>query len=179
MKRIKVNSNFYLDEFIDPYTYFNEEDNGLSLVDERLFDVAQLLRYHYMAPVYINNWWPFYLENKDKHSIDWIILKIEASIEINKWSGIRTSRCNIGSKLSAHKIQADGKGMAIDPKGNELDFYKIVKELAEIFYSLGVRRLESIKYTPGWLHLDLLERNTIPNSIRVVTPTKFSHNINF
>ncbi|AXP79189.1 hypothetical protein CJ739_89 [Mariniflexile rhizosphaerae] len=182
MERIKVNSNFYLDEFVDPYTYFNNNDNGLSLVDERLFQVAQLLRFHYMSPVYINNWWKLYLKYKDTRSIPHIIQIIERENEkdnVNIWSGIRTSRCNIGSKLSAHKIQADGKGMAIDPKGNELIFFLIVKNNAEVFYHLGVRRLEDISITPGWLHIDLLERNTKPNSIRVVDRTKSTKTLYF
>lgn len=178
-ERIKVNSNFYLDEFVDPYTYFNYDDHGLQFVDERLFDQAQLLRYLYGKPVYINTWWKYYIEKKDKWDINHIIERIEESRTLRKWSGIRTSRCDIGSRLSAHKLIHTGKGMAIDPKGNELKFYSIIKEHAEVFYKLGLRRLESIKHTPGWLHMDLLERNTIKNSIRVVTPTSFSHYIKF
>ena len=163
MERIAVNKNFYLDEFIDPYTYFNEADNGLSLIDQRLFDIAQLLRYHYMKPVYINNWWSYYIEKKEDWSVEYIIKRIESGKSLHKWSGLRTDRTTIGSSLSAHR-----NGQAIDPKGNEIEFFKIVKQNAEVFYSLGVRRLEDITITPGWLHIDTLERNTKPNSIRVV-----------
>lgn len=179
MQRIKVNTNFYLDEFVDPHTYFNTDDNGLSLVDPRLFDVAQLLRYHNMAPVYINNWWKYYIQKKDQWDIDHIIKRIEQSKKLHKWSGIRTSRTKVGSPRSAHRTAIYGRGMAIDPKGNEINFYNIVKDNAEVFYDLGLRRLEAIEITPGWLHMDLLERNTKANSIRVVTRTTFSHYINF
>lgn len=179
MERIKVNRNFYLDEFVDPYTYFNSEDKGLSLVDPRLFDVAQLLRYHYMDPIYINNWWKYFIEKKGQWAIDHIVKRIEQSKKLHKWSGIRTSRCPIGSSRSAHRVEIQGIGMAIDPKGNELKFYNIVKNNAKVFHNLGVRRLENIDITPGWLHIDLLERNTKPNSIRVVNRTSFSHNIHF
>lgn len=174
MERIKVNSNFYLDEFVDPFTYFNEEDHGLSLIDQRLFDIAQLLRYHYMKPVYINNWWSYYLDKKDKWSTDYIIQKIESSRMVYKWSGLRTNRTSVGSSLSAHK-----SGQAIDPKGNEIEFFKIVKANAEVFYNLGVRRLEDIAITPGWLHIDTLERNTTPKSIRVVDLHKATQTIYF
>jgi hypothetical protein len=179
MKRIKVNSNFYLDEFVDPYTYFNEEDHGLSMVDNRLFDIAQLLRYHYNGPISINNWWWFYQLKKEDWTIDAIIKTIEKKTTFNgrkiyKWSGIRTHRCSIGSRLSAHK-----KGKAIDPKGNEIEFFKIVKNNPEPFYNLGLRRLEDIRITPGWLHMDTAERNTKPKSIRVVDLRKATQTIYF
>lgn len=173
MERIKVNSNFYLDEFVDPFTYFNEEDHGLSMIDNRLFDQAQLLRYLYGKPIYINSWWWFYEIKKDDWNIELIIKTIENKSSYNKraihkWSGLRTSRTTIGSKLSAHRFEINGKGLAIDPKGNEIELFKIVKNNAEAFYNIGLKRLEDITITPGWLHMDLLERNTKPNSIRVV-----------
>lgn len=178
MERVQVNTNFYLDEFVDPHTFFTRDDHGLSLVDERLFHIAQLLRYHYMAPVYINNWWKYYLSKKDVWSIEHIIKRIEES-GLHKWSGIRTSRTDVGSVRSAHRVEVQGKGMAIDPKGNEIKFYNIVKKNAEVFYNLGVRRLEDIRITPGWLHLDTLERNTTKNSIRVVDRVKHVRTIYF
>ena len=46
-KRKKVSKNFYLDEFVDPHTYFTKVDNGLSEVDHRLFKLAQELRDDY------------------------------------------------------------------------------------------------------------------------------------
>ena len=179
MERIKVNSNFYLDEFVDPYTYFNEKDNGLSLIDNRLFDKAQLLRYLYGKPISINNWWWFYQLKKDDWTIDTIIENIEKKTSFNgrkiqKWSGLRTSRSSVGGKLSAHR-----KGKAIDPKGNEIEFFKIVKKNAEAFYNLGLRRLEDIRITPGWLHMDTSERNTKAKSIRVVDLTKATQTIYF
>ncbi len=174
MERIKVNSNFYLDEFVDPHTYFNNVDHGLSLMDVRLFDIAQLLRYHYMKPIYINNWWSYYLDHKDTWDIEHIIKRIESNKNINKWSGLRTARCAIGAPQSAHR-----EAKAIDPKGNEIAFFKIVKNNAEVFYSLGVRRLEDVRITPGWLHIDTLERYTKPKSIRVVDKLKATQTIYF
>lgn len=174
MERIKVNTNFYLDEFIDPFTYFNTEYHGLSIIDNRLFDIAQLLRYHYMKPIYINNWWSYYLQKKEVWSLDYIIERIEKKKNIHKWSGIRTQRSNVGSVLSAHR-----KFKAIDPKGNEIKLFKIVKENAKVFYDLGVRRLEDYRITPGWLHIDTSERNTKPKSIRVVDLRRSTQTIYF
>ena len=183
MERIRISKNFYLDEFIDPYTYFNTWDNGLTLVDNRLFDIAQLLRNLYGRPIGINNWWAYYYENKDRLTIDDIIYNIETrnylsvnkrSKKIYKWSGTRTDRTKIGSSRSAHRAFK-----AIDPKGNPKKYFNIVKDNAEAFYKLGLRRLEDISITSGWLHMDTLERNTKPDSIRVVDLTKCTETIYF
>lgn len=174
MKRIQVAPNFYLDEFIDPYTYFNEADHGLSMLDRGLVNAAQLLRYLYMKPITINNWWEYYQSKKEVWSVDHIIKRIEENKNIYKWSGLRTNRCKIGAKHSAHRY-----GLAIDPKGNEIELFKIVKQNAKAFYKLGVRRLEDIRITPGWLHIDLLERNTTLNTIRVVDLERCTQTIRF
>lgn len=171
MSRIKVAKNFYLDEFIDPHTYFNTVDHGLSLMDPRVFEIVQLLRDHYGKPIYINNWWGYYSNYKDKLPLEKIISNIEKS-NLHKWSGWRSSRCKIGASSSAHK-----KGKAADPKGPQKTFFSIVKRNAERFYALGLRRLEDISITIGWLHMDTLERNTRPNSIRVVDRVKCTQTI--
>lgn len=182
MERIKVNTNFYLDEFVDPHTYFNSEDNGLSLIDNRLFDIAQLLRYHYKKPIFINTWWRMYLILKEKMPLDQLISKIEKTDtyyrrKIYKWSGNRSLRSNIGSSKSAHRSDIHKKCLAIDPKGDQTELYNIVKQNAEVFYCLGLRRLEDPSITPGWLHSDTYELNTKPNSIRVVDYEKETQTI--
>jgi len=178
-KRIKVSRNFYLDEFIDPHTYFSNDDHGLSLIDDRLFEIAQHLRVLYGKPISINNWWSYFQEHKNTAPIDELIEKIENNNSLNKWSGTRTNRTTIGAKASAHRILKKRKCQAIDPKGYEKQLFKIVKHHAEAFYKLGLRRLEDISITKGWLHMDTLERNTKPNSIRVVDRSKSTETIIF
>jgi hypothetical protein len=168
MERIKVTENFYLDEFIDPHTYLNSSDHGLSKIDTRLFAIAQRLRDYYGRSIKINSWWWYYLKYRYDIPNYRIIYRIERAKTISKWSGIRTDRCKIGATQSAHRIIHGGRGRAIDPKGDQNKLYQIVKENAEEFYHLGVRRLEDPSITSGWLHIDLLERNTQPDSIRVV-----------
>ena len=178
-KRIKVSRNFYLDEFVDPHTYFNTEDHGLILIDNRLFEIAQLLRVLYGKPISINNWWSFFQEHKNTVPLDELIELIEKNEDLNKWSGTRTNRTNVGSRWSAHRILMKRNCQAIDPKGDEKQLFEIVKTYAEVFYKLGLRRLEDISITKGWLHMDTLERNTKPNSIRVVDRTKCTETITF
>ena len=122
VERIKVSKFFHLDEFVDPHTYFNEDDRGLSKIDERLFEIADLLREKLGRPLRINNWWVFYLRHINK-DLKWIIAAIEKS-DHSKWSGLRTNRCKIGAKFSAHR-----RGMAIDPKGDEEQMFEIVKKI--------------------------------------------------
>lgn len=174
MERIQVSENFYLDEFIDPHTYFNDTDNGRSRLDIRLIPIAQRLRTLYGEPIFINNWWETFKKYEETKTKKQIIAIIENDDNISKWSGIRTNRCPIGAAKSAHKV---GKGM--DPKGDEEKMYKIVEQNAKVFYAMGVRRLEDISITNGWLHIDTLERNTKPNSIRVVDRTKCTKTIYF
>ena len=168
-ERIQITTNFYLDEFVDPRTYFKGVNNGFNTMDENIFIIAQKLRDLYGNPIQINNWWSHYSSNKHKMTIDKLIEEIEylnSKGRINIWSGLRTYKCKIGSRKSAHRF-----GMAIDPKGDEKKFMKIIRGNAEEFYSLGLRRLEDISITPGWLHMDTLERRTKPNSIRIVDLT--------
>lgn len=174
MKRITVSPNFYLDEFLDPYTYLKEKDNGLDQLDFKLFQIAQKVREMYGQPLYINTWWDFYQLKKDTLSIDQIISQIENSNSLRKWSGLRTSRSNVGGKNSAHR-----KGMAIDLKGNGQKLYEVVKDNAKELYCAGLRRIEDKKITTTWLHADTWEKNTKPNSIRVVDLTKCTETIYF
>lgn len=167
INRIQVSKYFHLDEFIDPHTYFNTPDNGLSKIDPKLFAIADLLRELKGTPGVINTWWKYYTGKRNTTAIGQIIFKIERSTNYRKWSGLRTSRCSVGAKNSAHR-----QGKAFDMVGLSGFMYDIVKENAEKFYNLGLRRMEDHRITPTWLHLDTLERNTEPNSIRVVDLTK-------
>lgn len=167
--RISVSKNFFLDEFVDPHTYMTRADHGLSLIDENLFKIVQHLRDLKGSSIGINNWWGFLYANKGNalEFLHWCEAK-----RVYVWSGYRSPLCHIGASQSAHK-----QGRAADPKGDQKLYYNLVKDNAESFYKLGLRRLEDISITPGWLHVDTLERNTQPNSIRVVDLKKCTHTI--
>lgn len=158
MERKKLTENFYLDEFVNPRTYFNSKDNGLSQIDLRIVIIAQAFRSLKGSSMTINNWWSFYLANKDKSNV---IELIENSRSIRKNSGLRHINCKIGAKHSTHKV-----GQAIDPK-DKGELYKILVDNAKLFFALGVRRVEDEKLTPGWLHVDLKTRNE-QNGIRII-----------
>lgn len=171
IQRIPVSPNFNLDEFVDPVTYFTEPDHGLSKIDPALIDLAQLLRDLYGEAVYINRWW-------DHLPTDLIVfdpvafLRLMETKKVPIWSGLRTFLCSIGAPKSAHKL-----GKAIDPKGDQKKFMRIVRDNVVQFYALGLRRLEDISITPGWLHMDTHTANCKPNSIRVIDKTKCTETI--
>ena len=167
MERIKINKYFYLDEFIDPFTYFNEKDHGLSKIDKKLFDIADFIREKYGSALFINNWWFYYITAKNfVKTYDKFIERIEADATVRKWSGIRTERCKIGSPISAHRL-----GKAIDLKGDEKKLDKIVKDNLKALHTLGLRRIEDISITKGWLHADTLAKNVGEKEIRIITKT--------
>lgn len=171
MNRIQLSPNLFLDEVVDPVTYFTESDNGLSKIDSSLIDIFQLLRDLHGSSININGWWK-HLPN-DLHVFDAeAFLRVMESKKVPVWSGLRTSLCSIGAPKSAHKL-----GKAIDPKGDEKVFMKIVRENAQQFYDLGLRRLEDISITNGWLHMDTHTANCKPNSIRVIDKTKCTETI--
>lgn len=174
MERIPVSKNFYLDEFVDPMTYFKDADHGLSKVNPKAFAISQLVRDLAGKSCSINNWWPYYEANKDKLTIDQIIDNITKG-NYSDWCGLRTERCTQGAPASAHRIL---KGKKSNDGGTDLHcsgmngqkLYDLVRENALKFYNLGLRRLEHPNDTPGWLHIDCREHERSADAIKVVTP---------
>ena len=171
ISRIRLDKDFYLDEFVDPVTFFTEVDHGLSKIDVRVVKITQLLRNYHGKSIGVNGWW--------KHlPVDMIVfdpvafLILMESKKVPVWSGLRTELCDIGAPKSAHKL-----GRAIDPKGDEKKLMQIVRDNAKQFYDLGLRRLEDISITNGWLHMDTHNANCKPNSIRVIDKTKCTETI--
>lgn len=164
-ERIRVSDNFYLDEFIDPYNYFVNKYRGLEIIDFDLISIAQNLRELYGKPITINNWFHYYKRNK-KLSLDKIVSNLFDDNEISsmyyKESGTRPFFTDTGSSKSAHKLYK-----SIDPKGNEKELLNVVKDNSKLFYRLGVRRIEDISLTRGWLHLDTKEHQR-KNNFKVV-----------
>ncbi len=165
MERIKVTKNFSLDELVDPVTYFTEPHNGLNLLDMDAVNCLQLLRDLLGEPLTVNNWWNPYIEWLEDNSGGTVQdfsdqYKHRGNYQ---FSGFRPKWCKIGASRSAHRI-----GRAFDPKGDEHELFKLVEENAKAFYNIGLKRIEDPSITNGWLHIDTMDRNCKPNSIRVV-----------
>lgn len=164
-ERIQLNEYLFLDELVDPVTYFTDLDHGLSKIDPRVPKLFHLLRSKYGKPIGINNWWKHLPDDLTGFNPE-LFLNHCISIGVYVWSGFRSEFCKIGAKGSAHR-----KGQAEDPKGDEKAFFKIVCDNAREFYMIGLRRVENPEFTKGWLHMDTSTNNHVPNRIRIVNPS--------
>jgi hypothetical protein len=175
MERIKVAENWFLDEFVDPMTYFKEADNGLSKVNPKSFAIAQLFRDLAGKPCWINNWWSYYEKYKNERTIDQLIADITKEPTLKDWSGLRTDRCKEGAPKSAHRIlkgktSNDGAEDMKCVGMNGQKMYDLIRKNIKAFYKLGLRRLEHPKDTPSWLHMDCREHERSSDAVKVVTP---------
>lgn len=127
---MKVSSNFILQEFIDPVTFKEHQNDSIKLIDKRLVDIAQYVRTLTGLSCIINNW---HLNGSYSES------------------GLRRKDSKTGAKYSAHK-----EGKAIDLKISNWSgkkMYQFILENLNPLYSLGLRQIEHFEVTPTWLHL--------------------------
>jgi hypothetical protein len=155
--RIKVSDWFYLDEFFTPQIC-EEGESALVRMDLRLLKIADTFREKIGRPTFINNW----INGGDLDECGW-----------------RDSNTTVGAKMSRHKqiwIDPNTKKKvfkAIDihvAKYSGKDLLVVFKANAKLFYDLGVRRIEDVRLTSGWLHMDTDEHG-ISNTILVVGST--------
>lgn len=120
-------SNLSTKELVHPDIYAKEGEEARGHIDPKLLKVAEFLGKKF-GRIVVNN----------KH--------IGGSY---KDSGLRY---NFGSLGSAHRF-----GMALDLKflDSELEeVYSFIQDNQEQLYELGLRRVEKLEVTPGWLHID-------------------------
>ena len=144
---MKVSDHFVLQEFIDPITYSELGEKAIDKIDRKLIDIAELLRELTGCPVIINNW---HTHGQYKES------------------GLRRLDSPTGAKKSAHK-----EGKAIDCKvvGMTIsDVYMLVMQNEKKFYSLGVRQIENIAFTPSWVHIGTRGVDNEQNKIQIINP---------
>jgi hypothetical protein len=130
-ERLKVSDHFYLDEFIPPSL---SEEEGLKLIDSRLFLIVETLRVKMGVPLLINTWY-----NGGNR----------------QWSGIRTPESPYYSKYSQHTC-----GCAVDIISHHVTTPELIQHIKdnydEIYKGLGLRRIE---LGVNWLHIDLKDTN--------------------
>lgn len=128
MERIKLSSNFYLDEYI-PEGLYRELENKthilIGLVDKRLIAADQKLR-KVFGPITINNW---------------------ATGGNRNWSGIRTHDSPYYSRTSQHSW-----GRASDKI-----FSNVTPEEVRAYIKINWRRLgiTCIEENVSWVHSDV------------------------
>ncbi len=145
---MKISKNFDIREFIPPIVWklFGTWAQYF-FINKDLVQIVQHLRDEIGEPITINNW---HVHGNYKNS------------------GFRMPFTKIGAKFSAHKL-----ALAVDIKVNNktpYEVYKIIMDNEDFFFRMGLRRIEDPRYTPSWLHIDLLERGSNENGIKVFKP---------
>lgn len=168
-QKVQLTPNCFLHEIVDPVTYFTIPDHGEFLVDMKVVECFQLLRSFHGKSIKINDWFKHLPEDDEMDDFDPVkFLKHCEAIGCPVWSGLRTDLSKVGGKGSQHRVQKDGKFHALDPKGDTMTYFDIVRANAEAFYEVGLRRLENPSITKNWQHQDTSEVNHKKGHIRVV-----------
>lgn len=129
--RIKISENFYLDEFVDPWTYAQFGSKSIWFIDKRIVEGVQFTR-DQLGPLVVNNW---------------------ATGGKYKLSGLRPFNTSIGAKYSQHKYKngADVKSSRYKPA----DIHEFWKANEDLFIEKQwVTRIENLRHTPTWAHGD-------------------------
>ena len=143
---MKVSSNFYLQEFVDPGTYGKFGDSSIWFIDPRIITLAQFIRERLGKPCTINNW--------------------NAGGQY-QYSGFRPPGCTIGAAYSQHRF-----GRAIDLKVKGMSADEVREDIInswEIYRkSTALTTIEDGAFAPTWCHMDI--RETDSDELKIVKP---------
>lgn len=121
---------FDVREFVDPRTWQLRGIKAAELIDPKIVAICDILREH-AGPLIVNNW-----HNKGQY----------------KSSGFRAVWDNTGGVLSQHRC-----GRAADVKSKKYkpgQLLSIIMQHKAEFMVAGLTCIESLQFTPTWLHLD-------------------------
>lgn len=144
---MKVSTDFFLEEFVDPVTFAAFGESSIWFIDPVIIRVVQFIRGRHKQPVTVNNW----------------------HIPGGKYkeSGYRRPDSATGGNLSQHKF-----GRAADVKivgTTRQELYKDIIDNQSLYIKVGLTAVEHIDSTPSWLHVDC---RYIPNikEILIIKP---------
>ena len=142
---MKVSTNFYLQEFVDPDTYKRFSNSSIWFVDPRIITLAQFIRERLGKPCTINNW-----NGGGKF----------------QYSGFRPAQCTIGASMSQHRY-----GRAIDLKVKSMTANEVRADIIsnfDVYKKAGLTTIEHEDFAPSWVHLDI--RTTNMDELKIVKP---------
>lgn len=156
MKRIKVEKNFYLDEFIPRHLYVRYHSRPhvlLNKIHPEVFKIAQKLRYKY-GPMVINNWWGmdarmFYVAMKEESVRNWSGLRTPFWTDfdrIKSWTDFKLYRNKYYSEGASHSNGSVFDAIFL----NHTNTDHIVEDLRDNYVEYGISELET--ETIGWVH---------------------------
>ena len=139
----KVSKNFYDHEFLPPEVFNSSRLQNRWFIRPEVVALAQLVRDHFGKPCTVNNW---YGGGRFKES------------------GYRTPKSKTGADHSQHRL-----ANAIDIKLSGVSADEARAEILkneQKFMNAGLTTLESGKFAPTWVHMDL--RDTGMSNILIV-----------
>lgn len=137
MPKYPIHGSPYFDcrEFVDERTWKILGEKSACLIDPAIVRVCDLLREKVGVPVVVNNW-----------------SFAKPGQNIYKASGFRAVWEKVGGKLSPHRC-----GRAADIKVDGMTpswLFSIIMAHEAEFEAVGLTTIESLAYTPTWLHAD-------------------------
>jgi hypothetical protein len=144
---VKLTTNFYLKEFIDPETYKQYGERSIWFIDYKVVNIAQRLRERLGVILYINTW-------------------PGGSFE---YSGFRPPGCLVGASKSQHKF---GRAIDIKTADNRESGAQMIRDEITTHYKtykdLGLTTIEHEDFAPTWCHLDT--RQTKQSNLKIIKP---------
>jgi hypothetical protein len=130
---------FDVREFVCPRTFKMLGVKSAWLIDPKIVRVCDLLRELVGAPVTVNNW-HYAAPHENKYVA----------------SGFRAVWEKVGGQLSQHRrgCAADVKVKGMSPAA----LLSVIMAHGDRFDAAGLTTIESIDFTPNWLHLDTRPR---------------------
>jgi len=131
MKRHKVTSNFYVDEFMHPTAYKLLGKLSARLINNNIYVIMQELRNDIGKPITVNNW-------------------VYGGRFKNR--GLRLPFSTVGAWRSQHKL---GNACDFHVKDfSPLQVYDFIMQNEDKYLNLGLTRMEDPRITRTWLHID-------------------------
>lgn len=130
-----VSKYFKIQELVSEAVYKKYGEKSWEFIDTRLIKVLDLLREHFNKPITVNNWlWGGDLQQR----------------------GLRANKDELVANKEDYYISQHCLGKAIDFNVKGLSAQEVYDEILrniEKFYLIS--RVENIKNTPTWVHIDV------------------------
>ena len=126
---------FKIQELVSEQVYKKYGEKSWMFIDEKLIKTLDLLREHFNKPIIVNNWlWGGELHQR----------------------GLRANKDEMVANKKDYYISQHCLGKAVDFNVKGMTAQEVYEEIIknkDKFYLIS--RIENIKYTPTWVHIDV------------------------
>lgn len=125
-------TNFTAKEFVPKEIWDVYKEGSVQFISKFQVDVAMLVRQCTQKFTYVNTWHI----NKNGHN----------------YRGFRPRNCKVGAKFSLHKT-SDALDFNVQGMSTKA-VHRLIMANHDLFWNIGVRRLEDPAFTTTWVHVD-------------------------